>query len=417
MKYITEALKTPIADEVDVLVLGSGPAGVSAAVAAARQGVRVMIVEQGGAVGGIATSGLMSHWAGTADSGIYREILKKSSEGELTITIDPERLKTVLLNMLHDAGVIIRLYTFACGALKDGNRVSGVVLESKSGREAVLSKVVIDATGDGDIAAKAGVPYRKGRETDGKMQPATMMFKVGGVDCDHAVFLSSVESTYETEKGELQALARKHIPAPAGHVLLYRTTVPGVVTCNMTNCTGVDGTSAADLTHAEFVCRNQLDAIVKFLREYVSGYEKCFVISSSSLMGIRETRHFEGEYTITENDILESRVFDDWAVRNASFNFDVHNIDGSGLDKNGVQKHFPKISGYTIPYRCFVPKEIDGLLLSGRNISGTHIAHSNFRVMPICAAIGEAGGIAAAIAVKNNINVREVKAADIQKHF
>ena len=139
------------------------------------------------------------------------------------------------------------------------------------------------------------------------------------------------------------------------------------------------------------------------------------MISSASLIGIRETRHFEGVEKITEEDILASRRFDNWVVRDASFNFDVHNISGAGLDKTGVQHKFPKINGYTIPYGCLVPRNIDGLLLSGRNISGTHMAHSSFRAMPICAAIGEAGGIAAAISCKENIDVRNVDARQIQE--
>lgn len=145
------------------------------------------------------------------------------------------------------------------------------------------------------------------------------MFKVGGVDMERAVLLPSFESTYMTEKGELQALARAHLPAPAGHVLLYRSTLPGIVTCNMTNVTGIDGTKNADLVKAELICRGQIDAIVKFLREYVPGFENCYLIATASLMGIRETRHFEGRYALTEEDILAARVFDDWVVWDAHF--------------------------------------------------------------------------------------------------
>lgn len=322
-----------------------------------------------------------------------------------------------MLQMLTEAGVSISLYTFASDVIVENNVIKGVIVESKSGREAIFAKVVIDASGDGDIAARAGVNFTLGRESDGKMQPATIMFKVGGVDYSRAVFLPSFESTYETEKGELQALAKKHIPFPAGHVLLYKSTLPGIVTCNMTNSIGIDGTKSEDLTKAEITCRSQMDYIVKFLREFVPGYENCFIVSSASLIGIRETRHFDGEYKLNENDILASRTFADWVVRDAKFNFDVHNITGAGLDKTGAQKHFPKIDGYTIPYRCLLPVGIDNLLLSGRNISGTHMAHSNFRVMPICVAIGEAGGIAAALAVKKGVTPRQLNPAEIQKYL
>ncbi|MFY9592706.1 MAG: FAD-dependent oxidoreductase, partial [Caldicoprobacterales bacterium] len=194
----------------------------------------------------------------------------------------------------------------------------------------------------------------------------------------------------------------------------YPTTLPGVVTCNMTNCIDVDGTKAEDLTRATYICRKQIDSIVDFLREYIPGYENCYVISSASMIGVRETRHFEGEYTITEEDILEARVFDDWAVTRAHFNFDVHNLSGSGLDETGMQKKFPQQKGYTIPYRCFVPKKVDNLLLAGRNISGTHMAHSNFRVMPICANMGQSVGIAAALCARDGITPRELNVKKLQ---
>ena len=238
----------------------------------------------------------------------------------------------------------------------------GASVINKSGNYDILAKVTIDATGDGDIAAKAGAEFVLGRESDHKMQPATLMFKVGGVDIDRAVFLGSFESVYDTPNGELQALAKQHIPYPAGHVLTYRSTLPGIVTCNMTNAVEIDGTCAEDLTRASATCRRQMEDLVKFLREFVPGYENCFVISSASLIGIRETRHFKGKYTLTEQDILEARVFDDHVVKDAYFNFDVHNITGAGLDKTGVQKQFSQPNGYTIPYRCLLPEVKENLL-------------------------------------------------------
>ena len=404
----------------DVVVLGAGPAGFAAAYTAARAGADVILAEQNGEVGGIATSGMMSHWTGRCDSPLYHEILKRSAErnegewkGRITRYIDPEKLKTLLLEMLDEVGVRLLLYTFAEDAITEGERVRGVSVINKSGRTRIFAHTVIDATGDGDIAARAGAEFVLGRESDGRMQPATMMFKVGGVKPD-AVYLGAFEETYETERGELQALAREHLPHPAGHVLLYRTTLPGVVTCNMTNCTDVDGTQAEDLTHATLVCRRQSEAIVAFLREFVPGYEDCFLLSSASLVGIRETRHFVGEYTLTEEDILSARVFDDHVVRGAHFNFDVHNLTGAGLDRTGVQKHFKQDTGYTIPYRSLLPIRKEGLLLAGRCISGTHLAHSNFRVMPICVGIGEAAGCAAALAAKRGVTVREIDAGEIR---
>lgn len=417
MKYYREpARDIPIIQEVDVLVVGGGPAGFSASINAARLGAKTMLIELAGQVGGVATTGLMSHWTGATRGGFYEEILERSQDGgsEHRQIINPEKLKLVLLEMLAEENVLLRLYTMAVGVIMDGDRIIGVITESKSGREAIMAKVVVDSSGDGDIATKAGVPFHKGRESDGKMQPMTVMFKVAGVDTDRAVFPGGFESTYQVPAGDLQTLGHKHLPPPAGHVLLYRTTLPGVVTCNMTNCTEVDGTKTEDLTKAEYVCRKQIPVIVDFLRSYVPGFEGCYLISSASMIGVRETRHFVGEYVLTEQDILEARLFDDWVVTNAHFNFDVHNLTGPGLDETGLQKGFPQERGYTIPYRCLVPKKIDGLILSGRNISGTHMAHSNFRVMPICANIGQAAGVAAALSVKHSVEPRELDAKLIQ---
>ena len=404
----------------DVLVLGSGPSGFAAAYNAAKNGAKVILIEQSGEIGGISTSGLMSHWTGSCGSPLYHEILRRSAEKNEFKTdnptlIDPEKLKTLYFEMLDEVGVKILLYTFAVDTICDGDKVLGAKVVNKSGITDIYAEITIDATGDGDIAAASGAEFILGRESDNQMQPATLMFKVGGVDCDRAVFLPSFESTYQTEKGELQALAKQHIPYPAGHILTYKTTLPGIVTCNMTNAVGIDGTNADDLTKATVTCRRQMDDIVKYLREFVPGYENCFIISSASLIGIRETRHFKGEYTLNEQDILEAKVFDDYVVKDAYFNFDVHNITGAGLDKTGVQHGFKQPKGYTIPYRCLLPVDNENLLLCGRNISGTHMAHSNFRAMPICVGIGEAAGTAAAIAVKQGINIKNLDAKEIRE--
>lgn len=424
MNYFTELSRNiPVKAEVDVLVIGAGPAGFSAAIHSARQGATTMLIEQAGDVGGVATTGMMSHWTGNTKGGFYEEILDKSSDvsnnpetnNSYRQRINTEKVKTVMLNMLMEAGVNLQLYTFASDAIVEKDCIKGVVIESKSGREAILAKIVIDASGDGDIACRAGAAYNIGREADEKMQPMTIMFKVAGVNFKTAVFPDSFESNIEIPKGFIQTLGKENIPHPAGHVLLYPSTLEGIVTCNMTNCIDVDGTKAEDLTRATYVCRNQIDIIVRFLREYVPGYENCFLLTSASIIGVRETRHFIGEYTLTEEDILNAKVFDNWVVANAHFNFDIHNISGSGLDKSGVQQHFNQPKGYTIPYGCFIPKTIDNLFLAGRNISGTHKAHSNYRVMPICVNMGQAVGIAAALCISNNVLPRNLEVEKIQQ--
>jgi len=420
MKTYLEPQKTlPVAAETDVLILGGGPAGVGAALAAARNGADVLLIEQSGMIGGVATSGGMSHWTGGTRGGIYDEILDRAALGNNNPQtgkqdINTEVLRTVLLEMLDECGVKWQLYTFACAPIMDKNVVKGVITESKSGREAIMAKVIIDCTGDGDISALAGVGFNKGRD-DGKMQPMTLMFKVGGVDYERALFPGSFETTFPVEQGDLQSLAKERLPNPAGHVLLYKNDLPGVVSVNMTNCTDVDGTDVRDLTKADYICRKQMTKIIEFLRDVVPGYENCYALTSAAYIGVRETRRLKGLYTLTEDDIQQAREFEDWVVAKAHFNFDVHNITGSGLDKTGVQHNFKQNKGYTIPYGCFIPEKIDNLLFAGRIISGTHIAHSNYRVMPICVNMGQAVGIAASISVKKNILPRNVDAKEVQE--
>ncbi len=424
--YIEPSREIPVIADVDVLVCGGGPAGVGAALRAAREGVSTMIIEDQDCLGGVATAGMMSHWGGRSSSKIMLEIFERTQKkcvDTLGWENDKDNLaqihhgaqKIALDEMMNEAGVKVLYYTFACGAVVENGEIKGVIVENKSGRGLILAKRVIDSTGDGDVAAAAGAPYFKGRETDGKMQPATLMFKIGGVDYTRAVFLPSFESKYETEKGELQALAKEKIPFPAGHVLLYRQPTPGTVCCNMTNAIEVDGTDAQSITKGLMTCRSQIEPIIKFLHEYVPGYENCWLMSEGSLLGIRETRHFIGEKSLTPQDILEAKVHDDWCVRRAFFNFDVHNLTGASLDKTGVQHEWTQPDDYSIPYGCILPKGVEGLLLSGRNISGSHLAHSNFRIMSVCIALGEAAGTAAAISVKENIKLKDVDVKKIQQ--
>jgi len=321
----------------------------------------------------------------------------------------------VLEEMMKEANVEILYYTMVCDAVVEDDRIVGVTVQNKSGKGFIKAKCVVDSTGDGDVAASAGVPYFKGRETDGKMQPCTIMFKIGGVDYERAVFPRSFETLVETEKGELQSLAKKLLPFPAGHVLLYQQPEPDTVCVNMTNAIGIDGTDAKSVTEGILTCRSQIMPIIRFLREYVPGYENCWLMSSASLVGIRETRHFEGIESLSAEDILEAKVYDNWIVRRAFFNFDVHNLTGASLDKTGIQKEWKQLGKYTIPYGCLLPKNVEGLLLSGRNISGSHLAHSNFRIMSVCIALGEAAGTAAALSVKQEKRLRDIDVKEIQK--
>ncbi|GMQ62150.1 FAD-dependent oxidoreductase [Vallitalea maricola] len=440
MEIIQYKQEIPITDEVDIIVLGAGPAGFGAAYSAAKQGKKVMLVEQSGMVGGVATSGLMSHWTGNTKGGLYEELIERAYSFEREINksiikedmikvraeksslcpqqiINPETLKVVLLRMLEEVGVILRLYTFAMDVHlnEQKDRIQGVLLTSKSGIEMIKATIVIDATGDGDIAYKAGVPFTKGREKDGRMQPVTIMFKMAGVDMSKVKYVYGFEESYEIEAGDLQTIAKQVLKAPAGHVLIYPSTLPDVVTINMTNCIDIDGTDAKDLTKGERVCRYQIQDITHFLRDYVPGFKNAYVMDSASILGVRETRHFKGISMMTEEIILEAKKLEDWLVKDAHFNFDIHNLTGAGLDKDGVQQEFSQSKGYCIPYGCFVVEKINNLLLAGRMISGTHKAHSNYRVMPICVNMGEGVGVAASLAIDVNSSVKDVNIKEIQK--
>lgn len=426
MRYVEEkSRQIPVIASVDVLVAGAGPAGIGAALMAAREGASVMLLEMGDCIGGIATAGMMSHWGGSSSSKILNEIYDRCEEIQRELEFDMgqegcgrnaiyhEAQKIALDRMMREAGVRVLFYTKAVDADVVDGRIVGVTVENKSGRGYVEAKRVVDATGDGDVAAYAGVPYIKGRESDGRMQPATLMFKVGGVS-SNAVYPGSFETLVPTEKGELQALAKEILPHPAGHVLLYKSVTPGTVVCNMTNAIEIDGTDAESVTRGLMTCRSQIPHIIRFLRQYVPGYENCWLMGTASLFGIRETRHFEGLQTLTKEDILEARLYDNWVVRRGYFNFDVHNLTGASLDKTGVQHKFTQKSEYSIPYGCLLPKNVEGLLLSGRNISGSHMAHSNFRIMSVCIAIGEAAGLAAALSLKENVALRDLDVSKMQ---
>ena len=424
--YIEESCKIPQIAEVDVLVCGGGPAGIGASIRASRLGVSVMVVEALDCIGGIATAGMMSHWGGRSSSKIMQEIFQNTYDKAQEVgwcnndkcghdAIYHEVQKIVLEEMMLKEDIKILYYTRVCRAVVEKDTVVGVIVENKSGRGFIRAKRIVDATGDGDVASSAGVPYFLGRETDKRMQPCTIMFKVGGVDYSRALFPPSFETTIETEKGEIQALAKMHLPFPAGHVLLYASPTPNTVVCNMTNAIEIDGTDGESLTRGVMTCRSQIIPIVKFLREYIPGYESCWLMSSASLVGVRETRHFEGVKSLTKEDILEAKYQEDWVVRRAWFNFDVHNLTGSSLDKTGIQKNWKQQGDYTIPYGCLLPKKIEGLALSGRNISGSHLAHSNFRIMSVCIALGEASGVACALSVLQSKRLRDVDPREIQK--
>lgn len=430
MRYITEPARvTPVIKECDVLICGGGPAGFGAAIGAAKANQKVILIERNSMIGGMATAGLMSHWTGNTEGPVLNELLERSRGthtdynyfGEKILRskfiIDHEKLNLSMIKMLEEHGVEIMFYTQICDVILENDAIQGVIVEGKTGRQAVLGGITIDATGDGDVACRAGVPYQLGRETDNAMQPVTLMMQVSGVDYSRAIFPGEFEDNIDVPHGKIQDLARAYFENPMGHVLLYPSTVEGIVTVNMTNITGIDGTNDDDISRAQMTLRFQVEKIIDFLREHAPGYENCRLYRTASMIGIRETRHFACEYTITEEDIEQAKVFDDWVATRCYFNFDIHNIEGAGLDKSGKQNEFVQTERYTIPLRSLIPLKIENLLLAGRSIGGTHMAHSNFRAMAICLNIGHGAGICAAIANKNKTKLRESIYPDIRNEL
>ncbi|MDG3085367.1 FAD-dependent oxidoreductase [Vibrio hannami] len=430
MKSIIEPVREiPVSEECDVLVCGGGPAGFGAAIGAAKAGQAVILIERNNIIGGMATAGLMSHWTGDSEGPVLDDMLSRAKVSEKDYNyygekvlkskfiIDHEKLSLTMLKMLTEHDVKIMFYTQVCDVVMEEQELNGVIVENKSGRHVVLAKKIIDATGDGDVAAKAGVTYQIGRDGDNAMQPVTLMLQVAGVDYNKAIFPGEFEDNIKVPKGFIQDLAHDYFENPMGHVLLYPSTIDGVVTVNMTNLTGVDGTDDKQVSSSEVKLRLQIDKVIDFLREYAPGYEDCRLYRTASMIGVRETRHFACEYTVTEQDISEARVFDDWIATRCYFNFDIHNIEGAGLDKNGKQNEFQQKKKYTIPMGAVIPLSVENLLLAGRSIGGTHVAHSNYRAMAICLNVGQGAGVCAAIANKNNSPVRKTPYEKIQQEL
>jgi len=412
----------PVRDEFDVVVVGSGPSGICAAVSAARMGVRTALVERYGVLGGNLTVGAVAPILGSVSRGTLRDELVErlgvpdcDEIGATQQCHDFEKAKRVLVEFAHEAGVKIFLQTPVVDVIMDGSRVDGVVISEKTGLKVLRAKVFVDATGDGDVACHAGAEYQMGRDSDSLVQPVTLMFTLNGVEEDALTCIGEVD--YVQYKGErfldytTRLCKEGHLPPHSASVRSFRTLVPGERLINTTQANGIFAVNSDDLEKAEVDLRAQIDKVTEFLRKFVDGYQNCYVKSTAETLGVRETRRFIGEYILEDNDLRTGRRFEDVVVHKASFIVDIHNPTGSA-QAEGVPE---EVTPYDIPLRCLIPKKTDGLVLSGRCISGTHRAHASYRVMSICMAIGEASGVTAALAAKKGINPREVDYREVQK--
>jgi hypothetical protein len=442
--------KAVVAADTDVLVVGGGPAGLGAAVGAADAGARVVLAERYGFLGGNATAALVmplmsfhtqhhqperrgvttllptDHGPGDpVVAGVLARLLERlvkaggaippSLATGYVVPFDPEWFKLAALDLLDEAGVQFLFHAFASGVL-GGSKVEGAVFETKSGPVAIRAKVVVDCTGDADLAVQAGAPHEVGR-ADGLVQPMTLMFRMA--QFGHAAFEEYVKRNPKQWRGVhgLWDLVREATQAgvlklPREDILFFGTPHEGEVSVNSTRVTRVNGTDVWDLSYAEWKSRQQMRQIAEFLREYVPGFEDSYVVQSGVNVGVRETRRILGDYQLTADDVLSARKFPD-AIARGAYPVDIHNPEGSGT----ILKRLPPGEAYDIPLRCLMPRGAEGLVVAGRCISGTHEAHSSYRVMPIVMATGQAAGICAAIAARSGVMPRAVGAPQVQREL
>lgn len=447
MEFIIERKKTPVLRKVDVVVVGGGPAGFGAAVAAARNGAETLLVERYGFLGGMLTAGLVIYLpidklapleefgeTKALQGGVIQELVQRLVDAgggfepasaykvqtgfQTHFPTDPEIMKVVLQEMMEESRANLLLHSFAVDVVKDGNEVKGIIIESKSGRQAVLADRVIDASGDADMAAAASAEYEKYPE------PLMMSIMCTMANVDLAVasragareeFSRLVDEA--TNKGELNLNEKKVLPEVPEFklrplIMLYPGRIPENwhrrgEAMNMIESTYGDCTNVQDLTRAEMVTRRGLLQVVKFLRKHVPGYERAYLAYTGTQVGVRESRRVLGTYYLTaDQDMKGGLKHNDVIVKCRSGS-------PSNLSLCGP-KHAPV---FDIPYGCIVPKVIDGLLVAGRCISIDHKAATLLspRDESTCMCLGQAAGTAAALSITKKVQPRDLDVSILQK--
>jgi hypothetical protein len=435
----------PLRKEVDVLVAGGGPSGITAATAAAEDGLDVTLVEGRSFVGGNMTIGLpvlgfLGQKKNQIIKGLPQKLIDRLADRDaasehrpdplhMSLTlVEPESVKSVALEMLVESGVDVLLYTMCTDVVMDGDTLRGVIIESKSGREVILAKRVIDCTGDADIAYRAGVPCEQGNESGG-VQPTTMMFCMAGVDTEKLRSnIAEAPRTYTTDfipaeyygqnkqfvvvgMRKLMEQAREDgLNLPTERTIIITGLRKGEAWINMSAVEGVDGTDPQSLTYGEIKGREQMKDIQKYLTTYVPGFEEAYFTKTAPFLGVRETRRIVGHYVMTADDILSCCHFDD-AVAVSSYPIDLHHPEGGDATLEWCG------DCYDIPYRSLLPTKVDNLLVAGRCISTTHEAMSSVRVMAPCMAMGEAAGRAAKMSVREDKSPLDIDVSKLQKEL
>ena len=396
---------TPVLWSGDVVVVGGGSAGAAAALAAARCGASTLLVESAGFLGGTGAAVLdtfYGFYAPGADGhrvvgGIGWEVARRllddgqaferpNTYGAGTgVTYEPEALKAAWDDLTAAAGVAVLLHATLTDVIRDCRRITGLVVTTKAGTRLVRADAVVDASGDAEVAWRAGAAVER-PSAEQRVQPLTTTFRLGGVD-------TAKLSTAELHAKLAAAGDRYDLPRREGSV--HRTVLPGVVHTNLTRVSGIDPTDPWQLARAEAQGRAQAFECVRFLVNEVSGFEDAYLLSTSVRIGVRETRRLRGRHVLTRDDVLSARDFPD-AVARCGAPLEDH--DG------GESTIWAYIGGhrsgrtYGIPYRCLLPVELDNLVVAGRCLSATHDAHASVRSMAQCMALGQAAGTAAALA-------------------
>lgn len=439
------ARSIPVRKTVDVLVVGGGPSGIIAAQAAAEDGAKVLLIESRSFVGGNMTIGLpilgfLGQKGNQIIKGLPQRLIDRlkarSAASEhrpcplhMSLTlVEPESVKTVALEMLVESGVEVQFYTFCAGVVMEGDELKGVIVESKAGREAILAKVIIDCSGDADVAFKSGVPCDYGNEQQG-VQPPTLMFCLGGVDTEklrlsiaeepRTYLTDFIPAEYFGQNNQFVLVGMRNLikkAQDAGLTLATERTIlitglrKGEVWVNMTRVSGVNGTDPDSLTYGEIEGRKQIYDIQQYLVEYVPGFENAYFLKTAPFLGIRETRRIRGQYTMTREDIMGCAHFDD-AVAVASYPLDIHHPQGGGCTLEWCG------DCYDIPYGSLIPQKVKNLIVAGRCISTTHEAMSAIRVMAPCMAMGEAAGRAAKMALADGVQPADVDVRKLQREL
>jgi len=444
----------PVAYESDVVVVGGGLSGVCAAVVAARNGANTILIEEYGCCGGMATMGLVGPFMTCYDKtgevqiirGIFEELVQRlvAKDGAIhpskvrqgtgftswikighdhVTPFEPETLKVVLDEMIQEYGVKVLYHTKFSRPIMTGNRINGIIIDSKSGLQAIKAKVFIDCTGDADLAYRAGVKCEKGNETLGITQPASTFFRIGNVDYDRldADIKANKDNFYRKNGVNYRSLhwrvsqARENGDWPLNRVSigLFRGVKKDEWSINTTRVMGVDSTDNESLSAGEIEGRKQVQIVFNFLRKYVPGCENAKLLSVASTLGIRESRHIQGEYKLTVDDVLNGKIPED-AILLASNSVDIHGKFGPTSNEYLTVQNG---NYYGIPYRCLVPVGVDGLLVAGRCVSASSEAAGAIRVMPPCIATGHAAGMAAAMAIKGNVEPRAVDTAELRSRL